>query len=313
MSISIRQEGRKFVVYDNDEPTGRYAFTQDKADKIARRLAARARSNPLVGWSKIADFPPEMIDRTTRPLLSKSAPKIYAEKLKTTLLDLHVVLGISQPLPPYLDPTTKQYTGGVNPRSLPDWPTVNALTADGRTVLWVPITLKEAFIRTALFEGRPDSLEHFIERHPGSSANLAPMTPFTLLHRMGDTIRAQRAKEVFDIRRPFDDLTEKYRSVGISYSKRDADLYSVGVDTFAGRQRLFREAGEPLSDLWAKYILTGRIAYDPEAPPVTFDAWYDFELEARRQYAKKIHDYFPRWLEQSRGQVFAITLEQRST
>jgi hypothetical protein len=88
-------------------------------------------------------------------------------------------------------------------------------------------------------------------------------------------------------------------------------LYSSGVDTLAGRNGWFTSWQEATSDLWAKYLLTGKIAYDPEAPPLDGSplgpTWEEKELWARKDYARGLHHYFPKWLEAAKGSVFVIS------
>ena len=115
----------------------------------------------------------------------------------------------------------------------------------------------------------------------GSSIRITPLTPFNVLHRLGDLI----IKVLLDndnLNRNLKLIDLLYRNYGSSMSRQPA-LFSKqhsgdgphaisvvhnlsrGVDTAAGRLGVLNHWSQVLSDLFAKYMLTGRIAYSP--PP----------------------------------------------
>lgn len=240
------------------------------------------KTNPLVGWDYVGRlFEPGEIDRATKPMFSQNAPQVYAEKLKTTKLDIHVVIG---------QPTTivDVDRGGDAPAQ----ELAEKTAAQGRTVLWLQKPL------SALFGENSDEV---MRRPRGVFNRVSPMTPFTLLHRMGDAIRRLRKRDTEDIGHALDYAAWLLKSNDPSWAP--TRLFNAGVDTVAGRNGWFASWGEATSDLWAKYLLTGRIAYDPDAG----GTWTNLELSARRDYARWLDYYFPLWHEQAHGRIFVIS------
>jgi hypothetical protein len=124
----------------------------------------------------------------------------------------------------------------------------------------------------------------------------SPYTPFMLLHRLGDAILDGLAH----------DLARKDRSVRVAMRRVDATLkkwnepplfdhedhwyydsgdtksyLGAGIDTAAGRAGEL-DHSQGLSDLFAKYLLTGRIAYDPVNPPEEDRGVQEFRHEFAR-------------------------------
>lgn len=203
------------------------------------------------------------MDYASRPLYSKNAPAVFAKKLKTVKLNIVVVIGKA--------------------RSLEQSARISGLAYDkGYTVL----QFTEPFIASAqvkrsndksawelVFEGVPRG--HVTEWLPYNlKIRLSPMTPFTVLHRFGDTILPQLK---------FYRYTDHDRKVV---------LISSGIDTLAGRNGWLSSIDEASSDLWAKYLLTGKIHFDPDAPPRDGSQWTPLELTTRLQYKEAIKDIF---------------------
>jgi hypothetical protein len=124
----------------------------------------------------------------------------------------------------------------------------------------------------------------FPAEKPGNPNRITPFTPFVLLHRLGDTVRdgrlfieedyedeeyadgnpdpylsaGQLARVSRDLNRAYDDqpsLDPQYYSRGVN----------TGVHTAAGRLSALDNVSETWSDLFAKYLLTQRFDFDPEA------------------------------------------------
>ena len=251
--------------------------------------SSQAVLNPLMGWEHVGEpFAPEEIDRASRPLFSPNAPRVYAEKLKSTILPIYVLIG---------RPTSEA------------WEVANREAARGNTVLWLQETLSSFLLRIGI---SADEVNERMANKAGEIDRVSPMTPFTLLHRMGDTIGVIRKKDVLDICRMLERWRYWENPISDEGMKADDQMFSTGVNTLAGRKGYFTSPREALSDLWAKYLLTGRIDYDPEAGGPWPDSGFSspsYGLLARRDYFKKMHQYFPMWLEWSRGKVIPLTEE----
>ena len=125
----------------------------------------------------------------------------------------------------------------------------------------------------------------------GSADRVSPYTPFVLLHRIGDFLRQVSSETTGALRYRLGlnkgmsttvtagELAKAGKYLRDIKKKRllahgDEDLYEVigedpvllskGVDTAAGRMGVLVDVD---SDLFAKWLLTGRFAYNPDSPP----------------------------------------------
>lgn len=236
-------------------------------------------SNPLVGWKYVGDpFMPEEIDRVSRPLFSPNAPRVYGEKLKSTILPIFVVIG---------RPPSESHPG-TEAIEL-----ANQEAARGNTVLWIKQPVA-SYLRS--LGQSEETIERRLKLVRGEPSRLSPITPFTLLHRMGDVLRAEFKNEADEICRSFDWVTWGADNQTL------VKYFSSGVNTLAGRSGYFSNPLEAMSDLWAKYLLTGRIDYDPSAG----GPWHEDGLRARSDYLAKMQYFFPRWLNRCRGKIISI-------
>jgi hypothetical protein len=115
---------------------------------------------------------------------------------------------------------------------------------------------------------------------------MSPITPFMLLHRLFEGYDAYVSPTSHDWRNwaslTWDELGG--RSVyGESDRPRIAglvakDFVSAGVDTAAGRNIALGTTVNMLADLWAKWCITGRVAFDPYAYPAR---WNDAPRSAK--------------------------------
>ena len=143
----------------------------------------------------------------------------------------------------------------------------------------------------------------------GSVNRISPFTVFMILHRLGDRLKTDqfdRISTVFhrdpealrlltELQRAENDLRDSL-IVGEDEAGIDAEdlaekvIYSRGVGTAAGRLGV---AGQDyMSDLFAKYLLTGQVAYDPVNPLPE----YPGEAEFRRTVARIALPLFQRYV-----------------
>ena len=131
----------------------------------------------------------------------------------------------------------------------------------------------------------------------GSTDRLSPFTVFVVLHRLGDRMSAELEDFTSDVPRDAEALRlhkERRRAeselltslAAASGDQNEAEdlaetvIYSRGVDTTAGRMGV---AGvDYMSDLFAKYLLTGKVAYDPVNPPPIYPGEAKFRQELAR-------------------------------
>lgn len=139
------------------------------------------------------------------------------------------------------------------------------------------------------------------------------MTPFTILHRMFDTMKraSWSRQKIGDCLWFFQNWTEGYyeENVGDDFGRvrsveQKLAMGSTGVNTWAGRHGLL-VPDESISDLWAKYVITGRIDYDEHA---TKDGrpWSPSEQKLRASFTQCLRTLFPELLELSRGKVIKL-------
>jgi hypothetical protein len=125
------------------------------------------------------------------------------------------------------------------------------------------------------------------EQKRGSVDRLAPFTPFVLLHRLGDYLTGTGYEEpgLSEANRRQIEL----RNIAYKWERRagfnmdTSPMISRGVDTAAGRMGVLSE--DYLSDLWAKWLLTGRVAYSPTEPPP--------ESPEEARFRNKVAEYAP--------------------
>ena len=254
-------------------------------------LGSTRGSRKLEGWERMGELPSVRdLHRVSRGLYSSRAEQIYGKRLRTARLPLYVVVADLQP--------------GTSATRVYD--RTEELAAEGYTVLLVARPLERAFglhpEHPALKIGR------------GEPGRIAAMTPFTLLHRMGDVMRNERWSST--LMRDITWMNDKWRTgwldgsvFGVDYKDKsreeEAVMASTGVDTVAGRNGWLSSAGEAVSDLWAKYLLTGGIAYDPDAQP-SGGHWGPKEMSVRRDMAERMSKVFPKLLEDAKGKVLTV-------
>ena len=263
-------------------------------------------SRKLEGFERIGPLPrPSQVHPVSRSIYSPRAEEVYAERLKTARLPLYIVLGGK-------DPEDDHWRWNLERRA-------EEIAKQGYTVLLLTMPL-DKYVESVLLranpyrmmgeEGRVKALKRAQELLDGEdpSRKISPMTPFSLLHRMGDEMHNNLRWSW-----PIKETLEPYNRFVHTYSRRSEleqlDLGSAGVNTWAGRNGLLRMP-ETVSDLWAKYVLTGRIDFDPKAPPQNprrYRGWLPHEQKVRDDTYEKIVEIFPLLLERAKGNVVNIT------
>lgn len=139
----------------------------------------------------------------------------------------------------------------------------------------------------------------------------ASYTSFTCLHRLGDSARRlheqtggsfRYLKEMNLLAEALGgtaDWTELDRSRKQDFN--NAAIFSRGVDTAAGRLGLLIDPREAASDLFAKWLLTGKIAYIPACSE------NEKEVEARIRYKAYLEILFPEYIAVLAGATTLIT------
>ena len=161
---------------------------------------------------------------------------------------------------------------------------------------------------------------------PGHPDRITSFTPFTLLHRLGDHVRkgawaetvVQRHEDEYEL----GDTDPEYSGIQLSELSqylddayltqlmkkphlRSADMVSAGVGTAAGRLNALDGVSEMWSDLFAKYLLTQRFDFDPEA------GTFPKEIrELRREWAVIAYEHMKNVLArlQERGAFLYLSL-----
>jgi len=272
----------------------------------ALSFVRRRGSQKLEGFVRIGTLPrPSQVHPVSRGIYSPRAEDVYAERLKTARLPLYIVLG-----------------GGIDPADkLPLKNRAQHLADEGYTVLLLEMPIEKYLEEVAVVPGSSEEAQMearkrgraIVQSPRDRSRKISPMTPFTLLHRMGDEMRheswsAHLMEDILHLHRNWIDgfLDDKYYQDDPPSTDKEKLIFgSVGVNTMAGRNGLLR-IPETISDLWAKYVLTGRIDFDPEAKPEGRD-WNQTEKMVRNDIYKGLHHSFPQLLDRARGKVIKVS------
>jgi hypothetical protein len=262
-------------------------------------------SRKLEGWEKVGPMPAgASLHRASRGLYSPRAPEVYGKALASARLPIYVLLA-DLPIPrrPVLDPHIRSWDYGAA-QPLKDELDRRAaeLAAQGYTVLVMERPIEK-------------ELEAALQRKRGDRFRISSMTPFVILHRMFDTMkRASWSRPKIDhclwlFSHWTDGLFENNEGDDfgrVRTEEEKLEMGSTGVNTWAGRNGLL-VPNEAMSDLWAKYVLTGRIEYDENA---TRDGlpWHQREQKLRASFAQCLRTLFPELLELARGKVISLNV-----
>lgn len=245
----------------------------------------RIRQNPLLSWTELSRPSAESIDSASRPMYSKNAPAVFTKYLEKVDLNIHVFVG--------------------KPNHIA-WDHIHQCLDNNHVVLQFVEPFRVSLSRNwGQFENIPRAAPLESIRLPDGTRiafpkiRLAPMTPFTLLHRFGDALQAHYYSFSTWNVPTFHELTDQRLSVVIN----------SGVGTWAGRNNALISFGEAASDLWAKYLLTGRIHYNPDATPLDWHPWSKKEYDAREEFAEQLRMTFTRWHSKlKKGGIFIISV-----
>lgn len=259
-------------------------------------LLGQRGSRKLEGWERIGPMPTgASLHRASCGLYSPRAPEVYGKALASARLPIYVLLADLPPDRTKIDPSSYVGPVAVELRRRAD-----ELAAQGYTVLVMDRPIEK-------------DLGDVLQKERGDRMRVSSMTPFTILHRMFDTMKraSWSRQKIGDCLWFFQNWTEGY------YEEKESDDFgrvrsveqklamgSTGVNTWAGRHSLL-VPDESISDLWAKYVITGRIDYDEHA---TKDGrpWSPSEQKLRASFAQCLRVLFPELLELSRGKVIKL-------
>ena len=248
-----------------------------------RLLRTNPRRNPLVGWENTSGF------SSTKDVLPEYAPLLIpTAEAKYALVYSKVDLPIVVTLRP-------ERSGGGRVDTYETEKDEEVARRLNALVLSVALPS-----RNRRLQGLSLGLRGHYDRG-------TPFTAFTLLHRIGDTeglsylyYAAEKDAKVKSAMKAVDralDKMEGAQGLHLFYNRDEyenlfetywATVFSRGVDTAAGRLgALVHE--QALNDLFAKYLLTGRVAYDPVNPPS--------QLQGEHQYRMALAKGLPMILE----------------
>lgn len=223
------------------------------AGRPLRRLRNSLRLNPLVGWEDTSGLNAATALEPYVPLVKQGSEDTY--KKVYTRVDLPIAVAIRPP----------GWNGRKNRAQLLQNQEQDLALAErlGAVLLVTTVSARTKGERWYSADNQ----------RRGSSDRLSPFTPFVLLHRLGDGLNGESVLSPWRSLHPHlaeiaEDLSALRRlersAVGVDDEVETAIL-SRGVDTAAGRVGVL--GTDVLSDIFAKWLLTGRIAYDPVHPP----------------------------------------------
>ena len=252
------------------------------AGRPLRRLRNALRLNPLVGWEDLSGMSPRQAREPAMVLVKPGAEAKYAEVYNRVGLPLAVALHPDNPYPDFAEELDRKAK-------------VDALNA---------------IVLSTEVEGRGS--EPFYaspQQQRGSTDRFSPYTPFVLLHRLGDVLTrggTDSAREPGPFGTAAKMIAELRWAAGRWESNgkgRRIDYLSRGVDTAAGRMGVID--ADYLSDLWAKWLITGRVAYSPTNPPPESEEEANFRNMVA-EYAPELFRLWYDYLDRNRPMVITI-------
>jgi hypothetical protein len=254
------------------------------------------RRNPLEGMTVEGSVAPSRAAEEHRPLVNRNAVALYTKALEGVPFNLHLlVVGL---------PAGTTAPGNSDPLFVATRRQAQAIA--NKTLANVAFT----FV--------PERGEDAPPRAPrGSAFRASPYTPFTVLHRMVDSViggegpswrelvpdhlrralpvdRLYRLAELYDMQSRRLGYELARRGVSADRPQIDSAIMSAGVDTSAGRMGVVGNSAQVLADLFALRAKTGRWGFEPEAPLIVNGipvAWPEFLLRIRRDYDKAMRAY----------------------
>jgi hypothetical protein len=210
------------------------------------RKRRKVAPNPLVGWEDTSGLKPANIKPPYIPMVKAGAREKFEQVYN------HVGLPIAVVLRP------ENWQGG--------W-----LESVGRDPTIAPEDAALAKkLNAILLVVKPPPRDPEWENEPrGEFFRVSAFTPFMLLHRLGDMLRYIKTPD--PKYREAKRLLKEINAYERAYTRGNdtAEKVSRGVDTWAGRAGVLIDVE---ADLFAKWLLTGRVAYDPYNPPPRSEA-----------------------------------------
>jgi hypothetical protein len=232
------------------------------ASQPSRRSREAARGNPLVDYINNSKLTPKTAWEYDVPLLIPQAREKMAKAYRKMATNIVVYYGPNPPTP-------------AHQRQLQD------AAFDQDAILLVLLS----------FARDPRDPPFYLDssQRRGSAFRTTPMTPFTLLHRLGDAVQD---KYLDTYKKPLAEPLEEEVAKLINKNSEMPAWYEqgnkayAGIDTAAGRLGALQDWEQGLSDLFAKFLLTGEVAYKP---PET-------EWPFLQEYYEKIRSQLPAYI-----------------
>jgi len=258
------------------------------------------KKNPLVGWEDMSGLTAQQVFEPLAVLMTPGAKAKYEEVYTRVGLPLALVVH-----PVFAGPRSFRTGEGATEEDDRVREAQDAESAR-RKALGLQLARRLNAVVLSVTASKKTSVPYYstADGRRGSSFRMSPMSPFQLLHRLGDKLRDTEpnaaAAELVDKLREAQDPWHKlvhYEAwtrdpKGKFWLSPEALSYSSrGVDTGAGRMGVI--GNDYLSDLWAKWLLTGRVAYSATEPaPESLE-----EQTARNLIAKHAPQIFKLWYE----------------
>jgi hypothetical protein len=273
------------------------------AGRPLRRLRNALRLNPLVGWEDLSGMSPRQAREPAMVLVKPGAEAKYAEVYNRVGLPLAVALHPYNPYPNFAG--ADGYKAKVS-----RFENRRRIVAEKRMANKQMAKRLNAIVLSTEVKGRGS--EPFYaspQQQRGSTDRFSPYTPFVLLHRLGDVLTrggTDSAREPGPFGTAAEMIAELRWARGRWYNNgkgREIDYLSRGVDTAAGRMGVID--ADYLSDLWAKWLITGRVAYSPTNPPPESEEEANFRNMVA-EYAPELFRLWYDYLDRNRPMVIDI-------
>lgn len=250
------------------------------SEKVSRFIGAntRSKSNPLVGFHAPESVSWREVQRYQVPLFAPNAQERYRVALERLPFNLVIVLREARQL----------YGDETEPKEEREY--IDRLMEEGQRKGIL-------FVVEDIYRKREDDADW--EAPKWSPARMSPMTPFTILHRLFDEMMelgvardSERLLQMLGGKETFA-LAER---VGYGDTKSVVRrLVNSGVDTAAGRNEGLTDSDQVLADLFAKWCITGKIAFDPtKLPPFVDPSWRESKefVDIRRKAVPEVESLF---------------------
>ena len=205
------------------------------AEAISATHGPVDRVNPLVTWPH-EQLSMKNVESPLRVAYRKGAKEHFKKAYENITENIHVIRTGGYPS---AEDVVKRYPKDI--------------------VLEIPRSMKDIFSEDIPQEDY-DAIMALPSGEPG---HVSPFTPFVLFHRLGDKMLAAMAQNIFPYNMPPEILTalDRFRSVAgalanIVDKAREKNTYIV--NTAAGRKHALTDPDNIMSDMFAKYMMTGK-------------------------------------------------------